>query len=123
MINPAGSVSILDKEFTLKELLEFTSKSCGDIKVFNSCMTLDYSISVCLKDNPNDDFESISDVIRDGNKLMALYDFSNKYNPIDINGLRLIPYLDMKIERDVEDNYVFENYDKAILTDKILVLL
>lgn len=113
------------KDFTLSDLIDFTKDANYDIPIYESCFTKEYTIkqinAVAL-------FEGIYAMYNEKHEIISLADFDNKNQALDIEYLRHFAKnnkdaLVLSINRDIEDGYVYSNFDIAILTDKKLVLL
>jgi len=118
-------IYILEKEnFTIADLLFFIEKAADEVKIYESCFTKEYTI----KNINYLFFESIYDIFDEKNEVVTVSDFSNKFQAIDVHHLRDFSnkypsILNLPINRDIEDGFVFRNFGIAILSDRKLVLL
>ena len=118
-------IEILEKEnFTISDLLFFVEKARDEVKIYESCFTKEYTI----KNINYLFFESIYDIFDEKNEVVTVSDFSNKFQAIYIYHLRDFSnkypqILHLPINRDIEDGFVFRNFDTAILSDTKLILL
>lgn len=113
------------KDFTLGDLLNFTTDAKSEVKIYESCFTKDYTTNQI---NAVALFENIYDLYNEKTEIISISDFQNKHSAIDIEFLREFgkkntDALNLPINRDIEDGYVYSNFDVAILTDNKLVLL
>ena len=121
-------MKILEKEFSLKELLEFTADASNDVKIYNSCFTKQASLDYLLNEKVNEFNPIVEFYAEGGTYTSAIYSWDSKDHPISLSKLREFfrdhpQCADYPIEYDFEDGYIFRIYSTAILTDDYLVLL
>lgn len=113
------------QDFTLGELFEVVVNCENNTKILNSCFTPEYTKQLLDKYDTGH-FEPIDEFYLEGSKtLTAVYfnsDISDS-NCLTIEELtdRNFP-LDCTIERDVEDGYVYSNYDNIVFNKNYIVL-
>jgi len=115
------------KDFTLRDFIKLSEVFNKDAKILNSCMTTNYT-KMKLEKNDITDFELITgfypefDIIADFN-----------FGPIDVNKALTVEYLlnliqsknidlNRHIERDVDDGYVFQEYDNIVFNNYFIIL-
>ena len=125
-------MKVLNKKdgFILSELLDFTKDANDNVELYESCVAEDFT-KIILRDIREGfqklNLEPIIDFYNEGHSIVSLSTF-NKGVPITLASIREFSIqqkevLALKIERDVDDGYVYDNFETAILTYKYLVLL
>lgn len=113
---------IFTKEnFTLKDLIDITRNCSLDAVILNSCMYPDYTA-----ENIEDvqKFEPILDFYGEYSTITAHYNF-NTHSSKAVTLKQLIEKglpMTSTIEHDVDDGYVYSNYDNIVYTEKIIIL-
>lgn len=121
-------MKILEKEFSLKKLLEFTTEGSDDVKIYNSCYTEAGSVDYILKKEISA-FQPMYRLYHESDvTLSAVYSWDQKDEAVNLRYLRNFIKDNPKsahqnLEYDFEDGFIYRNYSTAILTDEYLVLL
>lgn len=108
------------KDFTLGELFDVVINCESDTKIFNSDLTPE-DTKFWLDKYGVRHFDSITDFHNIQNITLTADTY--KGNTISIGELeeRLFP-LDCTIERDIEDGYVYSNYENIVFNENYIVL-
>lgn len=109
------------EDFTLKDLIDITRNCSLDAIILNSSWYPNYTAEN-IEDI--DKFEPILDFYGEYSTITAHFDFNGESSKaITLEQLidKGLP-MTSTIERDVEDGYVYSNYDNIVYTEKIIVL-
>ncbi len=125
--NPETILGLSMINFTVGDLLELV-KDCNDDAVFyNSCMNSPYTLEH-INDDTNNIFEPILAFQNEDTHLIAEYNFTMKDKCVTLGEFKkfvtdLNINLNISIERDLDDGYVFENYGGILATKDRIILL
>ena len=108
------------QDFTLGELFEVVINCENNTKILNSCFTPEYTKQQ-LELNNISDFEPVDEFYLESSKTLTAVSWKN--GNVTIEDLKLKSFLlDCTIERDVEDGYVYSNYDNIVFNENYIVL-
>ena len=113
------------KDFTLKDLIDVTINCENDTKLLNSNFTPEYTKQL-LEEYNTAHFEIIDEFYLESSKTLTAVSFNDdtgETNCITIEELtnKYFP-LDSTIERDVDDGYVYSNYENIVFNKNYIVL-
>ena len=108
------------KDFTLGELFDVVINCESNTKILNSCFTPEFTKNH-LELNIISHFEPIDEFYLDSYKTLTVSVWKNGNITIGDLEERLFP-LDCTIERDVDDGYVYSNYENIVFNENYIVL-
>lgn len=109
------------QDFTVTQLLKYlkSNKVPDTAKLYNSCYYLAHT-SELLEQGRIGELDSI--FLLDHNTNTAVFDFVSKREPLTVKDLTDLPIKEAPLQRDVEDGYVYSNYDNITHNNEFVVL-
>ena len=108
------------QDFTLSELFDVVVNCESNTKILNSCFTPEYTKQQ-LELNNISDFEPVDEFYLESSEVITAVSWKNGSITIEELTNRNFP-LYCTIERDVEDGYVYSNYDNIVFNENYIIL-
>lgn len=112
------------QDFTVTQLLRYLENTGipRTAKLYNSCYHEKHTVSL-LDRGIIDDFEPIFYMDEEDYGVTAVSEIGDKSEPLTVEDLYGINQKAHTITRDIEDGYVYSNYDTIVCNKEYVVLL